>query len=183
MRKTFLLFVPAFAVVLASALLVIDPLSAQEAGSSAAGPSPEAGLFFLQGGALSGVLAVTQTNPTTIPKSSSWAALPNATHSWSVPPGTTLLFNVSFSAECMLNNAAGGDVLRIRVLDNGVPMEPSDGQQQFCSIPGTYTGEWTKRVSTGAHTVTAQFLVVDQAPLGNVSALIDDWAFVLKVHQ
>lgn len=182
MRKLIFCSAPALAVVVAGALSVIAPLPAQEAGASAAGASPEA-LILFQGGPLWIMLARTQTSPTTISESSNWTSLPNASLSWTVFPGTTALFNVSFSAECLMTNAAGDDWVRIRVLENGNPMEPYDAQQRFCSVPGSYTGEWAKRLGPGSHTITVQLFIVDSAPFSNVSADIDDWTLQLAAYQ
>lgn len=184
MPKAKFLFPPALAVIAACVLWVIGPVSAQEAGSGTVRASPE-GVFTFQGGPLWIMLARTQTSPTTIPKSSGWTNLPSASLSWTVFPGMTALFNVSFSAECMMSNAAGSDWVNIRVLANGIPMEPSEPverRQQFCSAPGTYTGEWTKRLS-GAQTITVQLYVADAPPFGNVSVTVDDWSLQLAAHQ
>jgi hypothetical protein len=183
MRNSLGVLVPTLAVTLVSVLQLFGPMWAQEAGGSVAGPSPEAGNFLFQGGSPWGMLARTQTTPTTIAESPNWTSLPNASLSWTVPPGQTALFEVFFSAVCAINNRSQQDVVGIRVLENGVEMEPADGSQHFCSIPATYTGQWSKRVSAGAHTVTVQLRVVDLGPQGNISATIDDWTLKLGVHQ
>ena len=103
-------------------------------------------------------------------------SIPLSTISYIVPVGTTELFNVAFSAECAKN---GGNFLRIRVLDNGVPMEPYDGFQVFCSAPtfATHSGLWVKRVGPGLHNLVVQFL----QNAGN--ATIDDWTFEVVVYD
>lgn len=176
-------FVPGLALIVGGALLVIGPAPAQEAGSSDVGILPQAGNFLFQGGPHWGMLARTQTSPTTIGESPNWTNLPNASLSWTVPSGQTALFEVFFSAVCAINNRSRQDVVSIRVLENGVEMEPADGSQHFCSIPATYSGQWSKRVSAGVHTITVQLRVVDLGILGNISATIDDWTLKLGVHQ
>ena len=68
-----------------------------------------------------------------IAETAGWVNLPGATLAYAVPAGTTDLFNVAFSAEGRLFNGGGDDCVRIRILDNGVPMEPYDGAQAFFS--------------------------------------------------
>jgi hypothetical protein len=183
MRREPVLILPALAVIAASASSIIAPLSAQEAGGSAAGPAVESGQFLLQGGPLQGIVARTQTNASRIQKSITWVFLPGASVSWTVPPGQSALFNVSFSTECSTSAAEGTDWVRVRVLDNGNPIEPYDGFQDFCSFPGTYTGRWAKRVPAGSHTIQVQFFYVDSPPTGNTYARIDDWKLKLQVYQ
>jgi hypothetical protein len=146
----------------------------------------QAGFFGYAGGPVRGKRARTQTSATTIGESATWVSLPGATLSWVVPTGTTDLFNVAFSAECRLvNSVVPNDWVRIRILDNGVPMEPYDGQQAFCSANGyaTHKGNWVKRVNAGAHTLQVQFWVLDGFPFGVLSAIIDDWTFELVVYD
>jgi hypothetical protein len=112
--------------------------------------------------------------------------LNGATLTYTIPAGTTDLFNVAFSAECRLSNAvAPNDWVRIRILDNGVPMEPYDGQQAFCSADSyaTHKGNWVKRAAAGAHTLQVQFWIFDGAPAGVLQASIDDWTFELVVYD
>lgn len=183
MRRAVVLSIPALAVIVGSALCITDLVAAQEAGGGAAVPSPEAGQFLLQGGPLQGIVARTQTKAMRIQKSITWAFLPGASVSWTVPRGQTALFSVSFSTECSTSAAEGTDWVRIRVLGNGNPIEPYDGSQDFCSFPGTYTGRWAKRVSAGLHTIQVQFYYVDAPPAGNTYASIDDWKLKLAVYQ
>lgn len=121
--------------------------------------------------------AITQTTATTITANGVWVTLPLSTIFYTVPAGTTELFNVAFSAECA---KFGGNFLRIRILlDNVVAMQPSDGFQVFCSSPtfATHKGNWVRRVGPGNHNLRVQFL---KGP-GNAS--IDDWTFELVVYD
>jgi hypothetical protein len=99
-----------------------------------------------------------------------------ATLSYTVPAGTSDLFNVAFSAEC---TKFGGGTAHIRVLVDGVPMEPSDGFQTFCTsaVPATHKGNWVGRVEAGAHTLQVQF----RNTAGGVT--VDDWTFELVVYD
>jgi hypothetical protein len=142
-------------------------------------PSPNAGFFAYAGGAAKAKCARTQTAPTTfaplpVP---AWVNLPGATLGFSVAPGQTELFNVAFSSECQ--KLAGGPLL-IRVLINGVPMEPYDGFQAFCSTPppATHSGLWVRRVGPGNYTLQVQFFNT-----GGGVGLIDDWTFELVVYE
>lgn len=152
--------------------------AAQDTG--AAEVTPESGFFIHRGGFVRGKVARTQTAPTVFSALFVWLR-PSPTLStslpWTVASGTTDLFNVTFSGECQ--KFSGGQ-LRIRVLDNGIPMEPYDGFQVFCSssLPATYTGTWVRRVGAGAHSIQVQFL-----NSGGGAGVIDDWTFELVVHD
>jgi hypothetical protein len=157
-----------------------------EAVQAEADSKPKAGFFAYSGGPVRGKRARTQTTATTFRESATWVSLPGATLSWVVPTGTTDLFNVAFSAECRLvNSVVPGDWVRIRILDNGVPMEPYDGQQAFCSANGyaTHKGNWVRRVAAGVHNLVVQFWILDGIPFGALSAIIDDWTFELVVYD
>ena len=174
-------------IVTASTLVVTIPAQQQEVGVE----SPdENALFSYSGGFVRAKRARTQDSPTTITESvapTTWKNLTSATLSYTVPTGTTDLFNVAFSAECRLFSGGGDDYLRIRILDNGVPMEPNDNTspQAFCSADGyaTHKGNWVRRVSSGVHTLQVQFWIFDGAPAEVVSAWIDDWTFELVVYD
>ena len=107
----------------------------------------DAGLFTYGGGPARGKRAKTQTAAFTFGETAGWVTLPSSSLSWTVPAGTTDLFNVAFSAECRLINGGGDDYLRIRILDivGGVatPLEPYDGAQAFCSADGYATHKAT----------------------------------------
>ena len=82
-------------------------------------------LFAYSGGFVKAKIARTQDAPQTFGETSpAWVNVAGATLSRVVPAGTTDLFNVAFSAEGRLNNGGGDDWVAIRILDNGVPMEP-----------------------------------------------------------
>jgi hypothetical protein len=136
----------------------------------------EAVLLAYTGGAVEGKRARTETTAVSIGSPLFWRPLPNAILGHSVPLLDSDLLNVSFSAEC---TKLGGGQARIRVLDNGVPMQPYDGAQVFCSSlqTATYTGTWTRRVGPGAHTIVVQFMNT----AGTVT--IDDWTFELVVYN
>lgn len=169
---------------LVAVLLVRGPMPAQVPGPAAAAASPESGFFSYSGGTVRGTVARTQTAPTVINKSSNYITLSGATVSWYVPKGTTDVFSVSFSVGCNLLLNSGNDFVRIQVLDNGTPMEPTDGQQAFCAYPGTYTGEWLKQASGGNHTISVQFLIVDNAPTANnMVVALTPWALKLVVYD
>jgi hypothetical protein len=149
-------------------------------------PGGDAGFFAYSGGFVRGKRARTQTTGQVINESAGWVNLNGATLSYTIPANTTDLFNVTFSAECrLINSVPPGDYVRIRVLDNGVPMEPYDGFQAFCSANGyaTHTGTWVRRSAAGVHTLQVQFWIVDAAPVGVLQASIDDWTFELVVYD
>lgn len=143
--------------------------------------------MLFSGGYVEGKVARTSTTVQTFIQSASWKDLPDANLTWTVPALDFDLFAVTFSARCQLYNASGLDAVRIRVLDNGVPMEPDDGSQVFCSSPRpvTYTGNWVKRAFGGNHTIQVQIWAVDLPPGGGggLTAFIDDYTLELVVHH
>jgi hypothetical protein len=166
--------------------LTMAPVPAQETATPGE-PSGDAGFFIQSGGAVKRKLAKTQTAASVIPETPTWVNLAGATLAYTVPAGTSDLFNVSFTAECRLINAVGLDYLRIRILDTttGVPLEPYDGAQAFCSANGyaTHTGMWSKRMSAGVHNLQVQFWILNAPGGGGLSAWIDDWTFELIVYD
>ena len=104
-----------------------------------------------------------------------------------MPAGTTDLFNVSFTAECRLFNGGADDYVRIRIMDTttGVPLEPYDGAQAFCSADAyaTHTGMWSQRVGAGVHNLQVQLWILDGAPAEALTAWIDDWTFEVVVYE
>jgi hypothetical protein len=120
--------------------------------------------------------AITETRAWNVNTRRAWVTLPLSSISYNVPAGTSYLFNVAFSAECA---KIGGDYLRIRILDNGVPVQPYDGFQVFCSAStyATHKGNWVKQVQPGYHNLVVQFYQT----FGTAS--IDDWTFEVVVHD
>lgn len=167
----------------AGAGLVLGPMPAQEVGLSAAAVAPESGNWLFSGGRALKIYARTQTTPQVIGESPNWTTLNGATVSWTVASGDSDLLHVTFSGECSLSGVLGDDFVKIRVLDNGAPMEPYDGSQAFCVFPATYTGSWVGRASPGSHTITVQFLITDNVPGGNLNVSIDDWILKLVVYD
>jgi hypothetical protein len=141
---------------------------------------PEAGYLFFTGGFVRAKRARTQTAATQISAANAWVTIPGAILAYTVPVGTTDLFNVSFSAEC--TKILGGSA-RIRVMDTiggGVALlEPYDGVQIFCSSASaaTYTGTWVRRSGAGTHTLQVQILQTSGL------TVIDDWTFELVVYD
>lgn len=176
-------------------LLTLIPVPAQnpsDTGTEADGGS-EAGYLTLSGGPVRGKRVRTQTAPSAIGETAAgvWVSLPGANVTWTVPAGTTDLFNVAFASECRMSaTASAGDYVRIRIVDIvggaivGV-FEPYDGDQIFCSAGpvGTHKGNWARRVGAGTHTIQVQFNVVDVAPLAVVSSGQDDWILELVVYD
>lgn len=176
----------ALVAVVATAVLVLGPMPVAEAQGSGSSPSTEGGYLLFSGGYVKGNVVRTSTTLQRFSQSASWNDLSGATVRWTVPFLDFDVFAVTFSARCQLYNASGPDVVRIRVLDNGVPMEPDDGDQVFCSYPRpvTYTGNWVKRALAGDHTIKVQIRAVDLPPFsGNVAVLIDDYTLELVVHH
>jgi hypothetical protein len=146
---------------------------------------PAAGFFMFEGGPVRAKRAITQTAATTIAESATWVTLPAANLTYVVPAGVSHLFNIAFSAECRLFNGGGDDYVRIRILDNGVPVEPYDGTQAFFSANGnaTHKGNWVARAAEGAHSLRVQFWIFDGAPAEVLEARIGDWTFELVVYD
>jgi hypothetical protein len=170
----------------ALSLTTIAPALAQQA-VQPPGPVGDAGFFTQIGGPVKRKLARTQTAATTFGETPGWFSLPLATLTQSVPAGTTDLFNVSFTAECRLFNGGADDWVRIRVIDTstGLPLEPYDGQQAFCSANtyDTHTAMWSRRLGPGVHTLQVQFWIFDGAPAEVLTAWIDDWTFEVVVYD
>jgi hypothetical protein len=167
-------------------LMTMAPVQAQDV-QTPNEPTGDAGYFLQSGGAVKRKLAKTQTARTIIPETPGWYRLPLANIAYAVPVGQSELFNVSFTAECRLFNSSANDYLAIRIMDlnTGVPLEPYDGGQAFCSDDGyaTHTGMWSRRLGPGVHTLQVEFLVVDTAALAAVSASIDDWTFEVIIYE
>jgi hypothetical protein len=156
----------------------VSPIRAQQAAETEA---PLTQLVSHAGAAAKVIRAKTDTGPTAFAAPlNTWTTLPNSTLSFLVGTGISEVFNVSFSAEC---TKAGGGQIRIRILDNGVPLHPYDGGQAFCSssLPATHTGNWIRRTPVAPaqvlHDLVVQFLVTAGA------ATIDDWTFQLVVYD
>jgi hypothetical protein len=168
-------------------LMTIVPVQAQETEDAPPSVATPAGFFFQVGGPVKRKLAKTQTAATTFGESGGWISLPLANLPYTVATGDTDLINVSFTAECRLFNGGGDDYLRIRILDTvtGVPLEPYDGAQAFCSADGyaTHTGTWSRRLPAGAHNFQVQFWIFDGAPAEVLTAWIDDWTFETVVYE
>jgi hypothetical protein len=167
-------------------LMTMAPVQAQQA-QTPNEPTGDAGFFIQSGGAVKRKLAKTQTAASIVPETPTWWNLPGGNLAYTVPAGTSDLFNVSFTAECRVFNGGGDDYLRIRILDTttGIPLEPYDGAQAFCSADGyaTYTGVWSKRMTGGVHNLQVQFWLFDGGGLEALSAWIDDWTFELIVYE
>jgi hypothetical protein len=155
-------------------------------------PAGDAGFFSISGTTVKKKLARTHTLASTFTKSvapQTWKRLNLATLAHTVPAGTTDLFNVTFTAECRVNNASANDYMRIRVVDlnTGIPLEPYDGDQSFCSAVAdhaTFTGTWAKRLGPGVHTIQVEFWAIDALPLNPfLSGTIDDWTFEVVIYQ
>jgi hypothetical protein len=168
-------------------LLTLGPVQAQETVPPPE-PTGDAGFHSISGTTVKRKVVRTQTVGSTITKGG-WKRLNLATLSHTVPLNTTDLFNVTFSAECQLNNNSANDYVRIRVVDSAAgPMEPYDGNQVFCSAdkPATHTGTWARRLGPGVHTLHVELWVVDNLPLNVFPALtatIDDWTFELVLYN
>jgi hypothetical protein len=167
-------------------LMTAAPVPAQET-ATPGDPSGDAGFFIQSGGAVKRKLARTQTAATNVPETATWFRLPLATLQYTVPAGQTDLFNVSFTAECRLFNGGADDYVRIRIMDlnTGIPLEPYDGGQAFCSENSyaTYTGMWSKRLPAGVHTLQVELFILDGAPAEALNAWIDDWTFEAIIYE
>jgi hypothetical protein len=144
-------------------------------------------LFAYAGGFVRGKRARTQDAPQTFGETAGWVNVTSANLSYVVATGTTDLFNIAFSGEGRLFGGGGDDYVRIRVLDNGVPIEPYDvgSPQAFFSADGyaTHKGNWVKRVGAGNHVLQVQLWIFDGAPAEALSGWIDDWTFELVVYD
>ena len=151
-------------------LMTMAPVQAQQA-ETPNEPAGDAGFFIQSGGTVKRKLAKTRTAATTSVRHHQIGfGSPGATLAYTVPAGTSDLFNVSFTAECRLFNGGADDYVRIRIMDlnTGVPLEPYDGAQAFCSADAyaTHTGMWSKRLGAGVHNLQVEFLIFDGAPGG-----------------
>lgn len=153
----------------------------------AAVAAPQAGVNTFRGGPAVGKVARTSTLPTLFGETAGWVTLPGSL-TWSVPVGSTQLFNVAFSAECQVLDGDDEDYMRIRIVDVvggvGTPMEPYDGFQAFCSDEGfaTHKGNWVRRVQGGVHTLIVQVWLQDNAPADVLTGRIDDTTFELVIY-
>lgn len=166
-------------------LLAFEP---QDGAQGAAAVDPQAGTFLFKGGPAIAKVARTSTVATLFGETAGWVTLPGSL-TWVVPANSTQLFNVAFSAECQVLNGDDEDYMRIRIVDVtaggvGVPMEPYDGFQAFCSDEGfaTHKGNWVRRVQGGVHTLIVQVWLQDNAPADVLTGRIDDTTFELVVY-
>ena len=161
----------------------ILPVAAQQPAEPEAA-STEA-LVAHTGGVVRGKRARTQTTHSDIGSPGSWIALPSGALQWTVPAGTTQLFNVAFSAEC--GKLLGGRAhIRIRVTNQfgfNSFLQPYDGGQVFCEATeflvtryNTHKGNWAARLPAGTYTLRVEF----NNSQGGVR--IDDWTFELVVY-
>src|SRR5262245_39166865 len=156
---------------IAALLMFAPPEFRFSAGTTAIAQDPAPSvLTVFSGGAVEGKLARTQTTAQAFGASAFYSNVTSATLVRFVPSGDSDLFNVSFSAGC--TKSLGGSLL-IRVLDNGVSMQPADGTQVFCSSPSTatYTGTWVRRSSGAIFTGTNHTLQVQVRATAGVATL------------
>lgn len=161
MRNRIQLTGKAILLVVATALPALCPPA-----SGTATSSREAGLQLFAGFFTVASATRTVSFSTTILNSVSWTDISGASLTRTVPAGTDELFQVTFSAKCQVLRASGFDAMKIRVVDNGQPMEPYDNGQIFCSSsrPATYKGTWFIPASAGVHTIKAQAQILDNTP-------------------
>jgi hypothetical protein len=170
---------------IAALLMIAPPEFRYSAGTAAIAQDQGDGvepafLTTFSGGAVEAKLARTQTTAQGFAANGFFLNVATATLVRFVPFLDSDLFNVSFSAECV---KTGGGVLLIRVLDNGLAMQPDDGFQIFCSSPtfATYSRTWVRRAGGGIlglnHTLQVQV-----RPTVN-TATLDDWTLELVVYN
>src|SRR4051812_12279009 len=131
-----------------------------------------------KGGRAKAQVALTQANKVELDTLGDWVSLPGAHHWQWVDADTADTFSVTFSAECTKD---GGGSLRLRILDNGEPLEPRSGiSHVFCQSPSgaTHMGKWVRKTkSSGWH------LLEVETYLTSGTAVIDDWTFEVVVYE
>jgi hypothetical protein len=147
------------------------------------------------GGVQKAVRIKTNNAPITT-TSTTFAALPNASVTYSLPAGSTDTFVITFSAEArLINNAsstAADNWIELEVRDNGVAMQPQDTTSPLAFAAGnvyeSHSATFCKRISnTGTtaktHTFTVNWKVTDNDAAGNLQGWLDDSALHLEVSD
>jgi hypothetical protein len=175
----------------ALAALVLGVLSAGQA--QAGQPSKVADgivvndVLFCDGGPQERVFVRTENTTTVLVEAGAWTTLPGLQVNFGVPAGDVDHILVQFSAEALINNAdfaynIPGDRILIRILLDGVPMEPLLSDQIFNTDVGQSNAvQACKRVGEGAHQVNVQYLLQDFAGMVALTGQLD--GKVLHVQQ
>lgn len=162
-------------------------VAAQAPSAEVAGGVVVQDVLFCDGGAQERVYVRTENTTTPLAENGAWVALPGMSVNFVVPMGDVDHILVIFSAETVVDGQAPtyeepGDQLMIRILLDGVPMEPLLNDQTFASgISHSNAVQACRRVPAGNHTITVQWWLQDFGAATNVVGQLDGKA--LHVQQ
>jgi hypothetical protein len=138
-----------------------------------------------RGGAVAGITVVTETNPSTS-QSTSFADVPGAAVTITVPAGKTQLVQARFTAEsyCFWYSGAAYQFCSLRVLADATEMLPNSGIDAAFDSNGQFDDAWEGNsmeralvLGPGMHRIKLQAAVTDPG----ISFTLDDW--ILTVTQ
>jgi hypothetical protein len=154
--------------------------------------APATGLTACNGGVQKSALVMMDDTPTTLAENAAFVTLPGATIVFNTPANDSDQVLVTFSAEARLLGQAltyvvPADFLQLQVLLDGVPMLP-DNDLTFTTDTGHANATQTcKRMPAApvvvAHTVTVQWLIVDQGANNALTGTLDDWALHVEINN
>jgi len=150
------------------------------------------GVTFCNGGVQESALVTMSDVPTNLVENAAFAPLPGASIVFVTPVNDSDQILVTFSAEARLMGQpvtylVPTDFLQVRILLDGVPMMP-DNDLTFTTDTGHANAtETCKRLpAVGmvvAHTVTVQWLLVDQAAASVLTGTLDDWTLHVEINN
>ncbi len=199
-----------FLCVVSALVLLNRPLSSQS--QQAGGDVPDAPaadetqLFTtLSGGALEQIRLRNSDTPITLGPAAAFSTIVGGNLPWAVPAFDSDLIHVSFNAECQLRRNGGVfsifDWIEVRAFISAVParagypklMSPQDaaspralcGSEEYDSVIVNWADRPTPVGVATNYTVTIQWRVVDNAPVGVPALLgwLDDWEISLRAYN
>jgi len=194
------LLIPVLAV-LASALFAgstqaAPPLAARTTQLAAdddhAVDAPGNGLTICNGGAQESNLVRMNDLPSNLVENGAFVALAGAAIAFTTPANDTDQIMVTFSAEARLlgqplTYAVPTDFVQVRVLLDGVPMMPANDLTFTTDTGQANSTEACKRVAAAAvavtHTVTVEWMIVDQGANNALTGTIDDWTLHVEINN
>jgi hypothetical protein len=156
------------------------------------GQSAFAQFTSCNGGANVGVRVKISNAPTTVSgaTANTFAALPGASVTFSVPAGATRRFVVSFSGETrLIGNTSASNWIELQVRDNGNVMQPQDDTSPLAfasadvyeSNAATFCRTVTNTTGLAVtHTISVWWRI---SGASNLTAWLDDWTLRLDVHN
>jgi hypothetical protein len=140
-----------------------------------------------RGGAVAAITTVTESNPSTS-QSTSFADVPGAGVTITVPAGQTQLVQARFTAEstCWWYSGAAYQFCSLRVLADSTEMLPKSGKDAAFDSNGQFDDAWEGNsmeralvLGPGMHRIKLQAAVTDPG----ISFTVDDWVFTVTQYN